>query len=318
MADNTNVLREAENLVVIEGVLVENNLKVFEKNNKKTIAGQLIIQTDEKSFHAVNMISSQYKADGSENALYKSLETVMAEYKASAVHGLEQADKVRVASGKLSVKDYYTQDGRLVNFEQVSTNFINRLTAQEAEKYNPQALFTTEAYINGFVEEIKNEQPTGRIILKTIIPVYGGKIVPFKFILEEENAQQFQSYYSLGDTVKLMGELVNTVETIKLTEEVQIGTAREITKNFNVRYFRVTGGTMPYENEDPKKYSVDIIKKAWAEREVYLNDLKTKSTDNTTAPTVSGNKAMAIGGKTPAPSKTVSVASLEISEPLPF
>lgn len=323
MADTTSI-REAENRVIIEGTLKENNLQLDVKNGKTKIMGELVIQTgSEKELHTIKMLAMELKADGSENGLFKSLKTVMEDYKSIASVGIEEADRVRITAGKLGLNEYYDQSGtNLKTYQQVSTNFINRLAANE--EMTPRAEFEVEIYISSISEEVKGEENTGRLIIKSLIPIYGGRIIPFNFIVaDEELIDAVQSSYEKGCTVKIFGDLLSTIEVTKSTVGTAIGKGREKIVKTAIKEFIFTSGELPYEEDNANRYDREVIKKAYAERELYLQELKKKKTPGTPAPSQkntgavnkgSGVKATGAGAKK-APTPT---SAPKVEDDLPF
>ena len=125
-------------------------------------------------------------------------------------------------------------------------------------------------------EEIKNEEETGRAILETMIPLYGGKLVPFEFVVAEDGADYVMDNYEKGNTVEIKGNIVNYQKVETFEKEMAFGSNKKETKTTTVREYLVTGGTEPYEEDNPKAYKADVIKKAWTERELFIEELKKK------------------------------------------
>ncbi|WP_232700075.1 hypothetical protein [Brevibacillus daliensis] len=48
-----------------------------------------------------------------------------------------------------------------------------------------------EVFIRSVKDEIKNGEETGRVLIDTFIPVYGGKVIPFKFVVSEPYVVQY-------------------------------------------------------------------------------------------------------------------------------
>lgn len=272
-------LREAENVVTIEGILLENKLEEKPVGNKDAITGELEIETGEGSTHTVRMFAYKLKQDGTESGLYKGLKTIMDEYKSVASVGRENADKVRINQGRLGVNEYYGQDGVLRSNPQLSTNFVNRLQANEMETYETKAEFEVEAIVQGVLEETnKDGDETGRVILNGLVPIYGGKIVPIKFVVADKGAASYvMDNYEKGLTAKVFGDIVNHVDVIKTEVEVGFGKPQTKVTRKTTRELVITGGTPPYDEDNVKAYSIEIIKKAMTEREVHLEELKNKT-----------------------------------------
>ena len=108
MAENT--LRQADNEVVVEGILQEVRLDIRESANKEEyISGEIDIEKEEGSVHTFRIFSKAKKKDGSDNGIFKGLKTVKDEYLSVAKVVKDEADKVRITSGQLGVNDYVVE-----------------------------------------------------------------------------------------------------------------------------------------------------------------------------------------------------------------
>lgn len=271
----TNNLREANNEVVVEGTLQEVRLDAkTTKDGRGFIGGEIDIEVSEGSIHTFRVFSMQLKKDGTENGIYKGLNTVKEEYLSVAKVGKEEADKVRITAGKLGINDYPGGDGQIKSYPQLSTNFINRVSAGDV--FEPKAEFEVELFIQSVVDEVKNEEETGRVLVRGYVPQFNGGIAPLEFVAEGEGADYIRDTYETGQTVTIYGEIVNKVEITRTTQEVGFGKPKEKVKRNFTREYLITGGSEPYEEDNAKTYNVETIKKALTEREVYLAGLKDK------------------------------------------
>lgn len=274
MSENQTTLREATNEATIEGILQELRLEVKKVNEKLAITGEIDIKTDENSVHTVNVFAYKLNKEGKESGIFKGLNTVKSEYKSIASYSEEEADKVSITAGKLGVNEYFAQE-ELKTYPQLSTNFINRLKPND--EYKPRAEFEVEVYIKSVKDEIKNDEETGRVLVDTYVPVYGGKVIPFKFVVNDPHAAEYvKDNYELGTTATLYGDIVNQVHTKTKQVEVGFGKPQEKITRTSVREYVITGGSIPYEEDDAKAYKKEVIKKAVTEREVYLEEKKNK------------------------------------------
>lgn len=273
MAENT--LREAENRVVIEGTLLE--VRHNEWKSKEGLNIELDIEVAENEVHTVHGMTRYKKKDGSENAIAKGYKTIIDEYLTVAKHGRDQADKVRVTQGKIGVNEYYGEDGMLRSFPQISTNFVNRIGA--GDTFTPKAEFEVEVFVKSVVPEIKNEEETGRLKVNTIIPVFGGKVIPFEFMVSEQDANYVSDNYEVGCTTSIYGEIVNFKEVKEIEIPVAFGKPQKKITTKTIREYLITGGTDPYEEDDTKVFSIEALKKAMVERETYLLELKNKKSE---------------------------------------
>lgn len=275
---NANQLRQAENKVEIEGLLLEIESKEgTTSDGREYLSATLTIETGENKQHNISMFSMKLKADGTENGIYNSLKTVVDEYKSVAEVGRDEADRVRTTTGSIALNEYVGQDGQLRSYPQIDATFVNRVDA--GDEYEPKAEFQTEMVVSKVIEEIdKNtEEETGRVKLSGYIPLYGGKVIPFDFVVNEDGSPYVEDNYEPGDTVFVYGDIVNRKEQTVRKIEAAFGADKEEIHYNTVREWIVTGGLEPYDEDDPKAYSTEAIKKALAEREVYLEEMKEKA-----------------------------------------
>jgi hypothetical protein len=276
-------IREAINEVVVEGILKEKTMEIVEINTEKgkqtVIRGELIISTGENNEHRVRVFANESTKDKKDNPVFKGLKTVMNEYVSIAEatkngQTEDAADKVRITKGKFGLNEYYTASGELKNYPMIQTNFVNRCQ----NGYNPRAEFSIEMYFEALVKEIKDEEETGRLLIKGIVPLYGGKVIPLTFIAEDADTVDYlEQNYETKRTGKVWGEIINTIEIHKEIEKGFGKSKEKITTNVKNELLVTGGDEDQYDEDDKRAYSTSIIKKAMAERDVYLDELLAKS-----------------------------------------
>ena len=212
MANATSTLREADNKVVIEGVLKENNLeKAKDEQGKSIIKGDIVVQIAENEEVTVKFYTNEITKTGKENPSYKSLSTVVENYTSvadclKASEPVTNATKVLVKGAKLRINDYYNEKKKdLSSYVEIGGSFVS--TAKE-EVYAPRAEFEMECFIANMKPEInKEDEETGRLIVNVIVPVYGGKVVPFTLLAEGDIADFLNVNYEKNKTAFLMGDV---------------------------------------------------------------------------------------------------------------
>jgi hypothetical protein len=162
----------------------------------------------------------------------------------------------------------------LRTYPQIDTNFVNRLNA--GDEFNPRAEFEVEIFVKSVVPEIKNDDETGRMKVNAIIPVFGGKVIPFEFMVSEEGAEFVSDNYEVGSTTRVYGDIVNFKEVKETEIPVAFGKPQKKITTKTIREYLITGGTDPYEEEDVKRFTIETIQQAMVERETYLLELKIK------------------------------------------
>lgn len=283
MSNLKDTLREAQNTVTIAGVLKAINLEVKEKDGKRAIAGTLEIETGENDSQTVRVYVSELTKAGTENKAWAGMKTVMETYKSQADYG-DEADVVIITGGKIGVNDYKGRDGQMKESVQINANFINR--ARNAEEL---AMREAKASVEMFLTSVTNEvnrdgEDTGRAVVKGLVPVYGGKVIPLTFVVEAgKKADYVTANYERGNTILAHVKLVNSLEIRKVEQEVDFGEPEiKVYKNFK-NEMQLTGGKK-YEEENPNAYDVELIKKAMTEREAML-EAKMKEEDKPKAST---------------------------------
>ena len=287
MANATSTLREADNKVIVEGVLKENNLeKAKDANGKTIIKGDIVVQIAENEEVTVKFYTNEITKTGKENPSYKSLSTVVENYISvadclKASEPTTNATKVLVKGAKLRINDYYNEKKKdLSSYVEIGGSFVS--TAKE-EVYAPRAEFEMECFIANMKPEInKEDEETGRLIVNVIVPVYGGKVVPFTLLAEGDIADFLNVNYEKNKTAFLMGDVKNTVTINKVEKGGGFGKKKVETFINTKQELIITGGGV---NGDPsmyednpelaeKAFAIEDIKKAMAEREVMLETKK--------------------------------------------
>lgn len=283
--NNQNSLREAENNVSVEGLLLEKDIhKGTTSKNVPYLSVDLTLEVDENEQHRVSMFATETKKDGTPNKLYESLTTVAEDYKAVGDDGVgrEEADYVNVNQAQFRMNDYVGKDGNVRSFPQINAVFANRVEGRDP---NPHAKFDVEIVVAGVVEEHdKDENETGRAVLKGYLPLYGGQVAPMEFVVDGEGggAEYVLDNYENGNTVQVWGTLINKREEHTTKVEGAFGGDKEKTTYTTIREYLVSGGSEAYDEDSAKAYDTSLIKKALSEREVYLEELKEKNKEKQT------------------------------------
>lgn len=299
------MLREAENIVRIEGILSETDLKYgsFEKNGTtvNSIGGIIKIQVNQeingesKTLEVpVHMFASEYTNKGAKNPAYQSIERVMNEFTSiAAAGGAANADRVRVTNGKITMNEYYGRDGQLISFPRITASFVNKIKADEMK---PCATFTTNFVVAKKMNEVDREGvETGRYKVTGIIPQFGGRVDVVEFITSNKNViNAVSQYWTENDTVSAQGRLNFSSKTETVVKEVDFGEPQETTRTISVSELILTGGSStPLEGEFA--YDMSDIQTALAERKQRLEESKNKSGGTRKAPQKNSNAPIDLG-----------------------
>lgn len=293
-----NKMRECENDVTIEGILSEISISEtsYMKDNQKVeaLGGVLKIRVPNKDGSIndipVHMFSNKYKKDGTPNSIYKSIETIKNTYVSIAACGNEeQADRVRVGSGKIRMNEF-------TSFPQITCNFVNRV---KPEEYKPQAVFSVEFVIGKAGYEItKDGLETDRYKIEGVVVGYDERVELIPFYTSNQNVTDVVSqYWSEGDTVKASGRLNFSSKTETYTKPVDFGEPIEETRTVNISELLITGGSQaPLDGS--LAYDMEDIKKGLVVRKARLEAIKEKKMSGVksrTAPAVNKSSTLDLG-----------------------
>lgn len=281
------MIREAENIVRIEGILSETDLKYgsFEKNGEKknSIGGIIKIQVNQEINGEsvtlevpVHMFASEYTNKGTKNPAYQSIERIKNEYVSiAAAGGTANADCVRVTNGKVTMNEYYGQDGRLVSFPRITASFVNKVRADEM---TPKAEFSAQFVVGKKQMEMDGEGvETGRYKVTGIVPQYGGRVDVIEFVTANPKViEAVKQYWTENDTVSAIGRLNFSSRTETVMKEVDFGEPQASTRTISVSELIITGGSStPLEGDFA--YDMSDIQTALADRKARLEETKKKS-----------------------------------------
>lgn len=287
------MLKESQNRVKVEGILSEIDLqpKTFKKNGQdvNAIGGSIKVRVnqdiDGKNTELeipVYMFAAEFTNAGAPNPAYESIARVAKEYTSIAAGGLDKADRVRITGAKITMNEYYGQNGNLISFPRITASFVNKIRADECK---PEAKFEVTFVVGqkGY-ETDKDGIETDTYKVTALLPQYGGKVDVVPFVSRNPSViNALSEYWNEGDTVKAIGKLNFTSRTETTTVEVDFGEPTEQTRTITVSELLITGGnSTPMEGDFA--IDTDDIKAALAERKERLANMKERAASGTKAP----------------------------------
>lgn len=277
------MLNQAKNNVKIEGILSEVDIKEGSSkvDNKPYIMGEIKIRVsqeingvDKDIEIPVNLFATKNKKAGGINPAYEAIKKIQDEYTSIAACGDEsKASRVRIDRGEIGENAFWGNDGRLVSIPRVRTSFMTRIKADEC---NSKATFENTIVIGKISDEIKNDEPTGRLIVKGILVQYGEKADVIDYIVASEEAiNHIRTYWNEGDTVTVAGKINFSSKTIR--EEKQVGFGEPIIeeKTISVKELIILSGSASALEGD-LAYDAEEIGKALKDRMSRLEEAKNK------------------------------------------
>lgn len=195
-----------------------------------------------------------------------------------------------VLSGSIEHNEYMRED-QLIETYDLNCNFI---TPRTNEEYTAQA--EVEGYIKQLVDETAGKgedmSETGRKRMVFLTTNFKNEAVEIKNIIirkdtlegfRQSKGQYFEDVYGQGKTATLyLKYLPSERRTSTATTNTGFGEVR-ITEGGSYCELVVTGSPeLPYDEEDPKALSKDLVRKLNEERKIMLDGIKNNSGKNTT------------------------------------
>lgn len=277
------MLRQAENKIYIEGILAEVDLKKgsFKKDGKDvdSISGtitvkvtQLINGVEQTCYIPIHMFAAKYTNKGTENPAYKSIETVMTDYLSIAASNEDEADRVSLTAD-ITMNEYYPTPDRLVSFPRLRATFVNR---RPKDKFRPQAEGAVEFCLAEKIDEIVNDEPTGRVLVRAVVPQYGGRVDVIPFIAASASAVDVvNNYWQEGNTYRVTIKPNFTSETKEIIEETDFGDPVIKRRTVSVSELIIAGGHREPLDDDAA-FSTADIQQGLADRKARLEAQKAK------------------------------------------
>lgn len=232
------------------------------------LAGTVTVETSQDNLIPVGFFVTEKKKDGSPNQIYQSLSTVVSEYKTIAEHTRENADSVEITGANLD-ENFFFSNGRMIRGFNVRSSFYNRKASVE-----PKNEFIVSGQIIGLVDEIKDDVPTGALIVRLLSLGYENRasVLDFK-VVNPQGVSYIKDTCSVGQEIKLNGEIIVHEEIIEKKEEAAFGDPIITTSRRVERSLIVSSATPPIDSTYPK----DVVETSLAERERLINEAKERA-----------------------------------------
>ena len=277
------MLKQAENIVKIEGILSEVNIRedVSKATQKPYIMGEIKVRVNQdingetKDIEIpVNLFATKEKKAGGINPAYEAIKKIQTEYTSIAACGdVSKASRVRIDRGELGENAFWGNDGRLVSQPRIRTSFTTRINSADC---NQKADFKTTIVVAKISDEIVKDEPTGRLVVKGIIPQYGEKVDIVDYVVASEEAiNHIRTYWNEGDTVTVAGKVNFSTKTTVEEKTVGFGDPIREEKTFSVKELIITSGSASALEGDAA-YNTEEISAALKERMASLEALKEK------------------------------------------
>lgn len=259
----------SENKVILSGTIASIESRTgIDKNGNTYLAGKLTVEAGPDNLIPVDFYSKEKKNDGNDNGIYKSLQTVVNDYKTIEEHGRDEADGIEVNLAEISENFFYSGERFIRDFK-IKAPFYNRKAAPENK-----AEFTIEAEIMQVVDEVVNDVPTGAVIIRGLVVTYGDRANVLDFKLEDEKGVAYaKASFVPGQQVKLHGEIIVREEIIEKETSVAFGDPIVEEKRRTERVLLVTSASAPMASSMTEEERTTML----ATRESAVKEAKVKA-----------------------------------------
>lgn len=310
-------MRKALNRERVEGRIYDHDLALKTVQNtesknygKEFIGGSIDVATDDDNLNIVQVYFTyvtETTSKGNKNATFTALKNIIDNGKTILNNGADNATMVRIDTA-LALNDFYTQrngEEVLVSAKRNNGGFVTIVNSLgDADTRNT---FECDMLINGTKYVEANPEANiaeDYLIVKGAVFDFRNAILPVEFVVRNANGMKyFESLDASPQNMvftKVWGKINSETIVRKVEEESAFGepSVKEYTRT--VREWVITGTSKPdsvYEIGDAENgITNEEIKKALADREVYLADVKKRADEyqaSKNAGPVVGNTAAA-------------------------
>lgn len=283
------------NATHVEGLIYNHSLeeKVSGPNSKtpgtKFISGVLEVATDDAGVNIVPVhftYVTEVTAKGTQNATYTALANVInGTFKTVMSDGADKAQRVRIDSA-IGLNEFYSDRNgteELVSVKRNEGGFVHT-NGNWLDDEKLRDTFDVDIVLTGCrrVEGDPERGTTDRVIVKGAIFDFRNSLLPVEFSVKDPKGMSYFEGLEVSNSnpvfTRIKGRQLSETITRQITEESAFGepSVREV-KNTRKDFFITWAAQEPYLWDDELTITVDEFKKAIADREVTLADLKRRN-----------------------------------------
>lgn len=286
-------MRNNTNTQTIEGRIYQHNLNMRKVENqasenygKEFINGTIDVATDEAGLNILQVHYSyvtEITKNGKVNGSYTALKRIIDSGKTILTDGMENATKVRLTPSA-ALNDFYPQgQDELVSTPRNEGGFVsivNELHKEEdRNKFQFDVLITGVNHVEADPERNISEDYAE---IKCALFNFKNDILPFTLVARQPGAMKYFEGLDASGTnpiyTKVWGKIVSKTISIEKKTESAFGDDAVDVVERRVREWVVTGAAKePYEFGLEETMTTEDVKKALADREVMLAEVKKRS-----------------------------------------
>lgn len=308
-------MKKMINSTHIEGRIYSHDLAIKQVQNKDSanfgkdfISGNLDIAVDEDGLNVVSVhftyVTPETKG-GQKSPTYSMLAKIIQDNKTWTTVGKDAAEKIAVNSA-VALNDFYNQNDELISAKRIEGGFVStirELKANPAERNT----FDTDMLINSVkrIEANEEREIPEHLEVGGAIFNFRNDLLPVTYTITDKAGMDY--FEGLGATganpvfTRVWGNINCKTKTVTNEIESAFGEPAVRTYNRTEREWVITGAPRTtYDFGDEKILTPEEVKKAVADREVMLADVK-KRNEEYKAQRAAGNVASATTAQPSAP-----------------
>lgn len=278
MSDNK--IFQTTNEAKIKGYLQEIKYEVVPGNNGNSIRATLSVLDRDKNKINVQYYINEFKKGTSDlNSQYKQFDTFVNNVEIADEETEKKGSMVELSGCRISNNDYYSGDAsNKIKDVRINGSFVNILKTADENDFIGAINFT--GYIKSIIDEIKNDVPTGRVILKLVGINYNQAANEVDFVVEKEAVEGIRMIYNVGDTVNVDARIVSVEKIEEKVSAVAWGEANKDVRHIFKREFVAIGGQAPFQEGHPEKITKEKLEEAEQTRERIMMEALERSKRN--------------------------------------
>ena len=217
-----------------------------------------------------------------DNPNYKAMKTVLENY-IPKIKDAENATRVKV-DGLLGVNEYVSKDTyEFKSFPQINGFRITSTNVPEEDIADCEI----SGIIRSIIPETKGEdaEETGRLKVELYTFNRNAETTPFTFIVEADLADDFNSFYEAGQSVKLYYEIITKQVGAKKPTTGGFGRREShMVSGFSVTEYSVFRGDEDFDEESEYYINPEDMKQALNERDIKINNMIQKTKEDSSKP----------------------------------
>ena len=287
-------MRKNINTCNIEGWLYEHNLEIKQVQNQQSanfgkdfIKGTVSVATDDAGLNVITVnytyVAPTTKA-GAPNNTFNNLKRIMETGKTVVNDGMAAATKVKL-NPSIALNDFYPNGGdELVSQQRSEGGFVSIVSNLNADE-KARKKFSADIVINQVVRiEANPERNIEKDYLKVrgVIFDFKNAVLPIEFIVRRDDAMQYFESLNASNANKIYtqitGEINSTTVIIEKTIESAFGGPQvEMSERHSKEWEITWAKPIPYTYGDENTITDADLEKAFQDRNVYLEEVKTRA-----------------------------------------